>query len=427
MRISIIGSGYVGLCTAVGFASKGHEVICVDIDEEKVKKINNSETPIFEENLENMLKDAISKKLLYATTNINDAIINSDISFITVGTPSMLNGDMSLEYIKKASEDIGNTLEKKNSYHVIVVKSTVLPETTEKIIIPIIEKDSGKIVGRNFGICMNPEFLREGKAISDFINPDRIVIGEYDKKTGDILEKLYKDFDSPIIRTSLKTAEMIKYASNAFLATKISFINEIGNICKKLGIDTNEVAKAMGLDKRISPHFLESGIGFGGSCFPKDVSALINKAKKINYESKLLETVIDINRNQPEKIVEILLKKMDIKGKKIAVLGLAFKPKTDDIRDSPAISVINSLMNKGAKIYAYDPKAELNAKKIIPDINYCKSIGEALDNSDACLILTDWPEFKSLSDKDFSRMNKKIIIEGRKVLENVDNFEGVCW
>ena len=422
MKISIIGTGYVGLCTGVGFAKLGHDVTCIDVDEDKIEKINKGKPPFFEENLENELKKVLNKKLKANTDT--KLIKNSDVIFICVGTPSKKDGSIDLQYINEAAEEISDFAPDK--YFVVVVKSTVVPKTTESII-PILEKN-GKKVGKDFGLCMNPEFLKEGTALHDFLNPDRIVIGEYDKKSGDILEKLYSKFNVPIIRTNLRTAEMIKYAANAFLATKISLINEIGNICKKLGIDTYEVAKGIGYDKRISPYFLSAGCGFGGSCFKKDIFALINEAEKLGYEPKILKDTIDLNEEQKTKIVSILEEKIKtLKGKKIAVLGLAFKAGTDDIRDAPSIEIIKKLKEKGAKIFVYDPKAMENMMKIYRDINYCKNIGEALKNADACLILTDWEEFKKLSNKDFSKMKKKIIIEGRKVLGKKVKHEGVCW
>ncbi|MFA4819940.1 MAG: UDP-glucose/GDP-mannose dehydrogenase family protein [Candidatus Aenigmatarchaeota archaeon] len=427
MKIIIVGSGYVGLCTAVGFANLGHDVVCVDIDEEKVSKINNGEAPIYEDGLEKMLSQALQENKLHATTDI-ESIKETDFVFIAVGTPSKDSGAIDLKYIESASADIANFIKDKN-YCTVVVKSTVLPETTEKIVIPILEK-SGKKAGRDFGVCVNPEFLREGKALEDFFSPDRIVIGELDRKSGDLLEKLYSNFKAPMMRTNLKTAELIKYASNAFLATKITFINEIGNMCKNLGIDVYDVAEGMGMDKRISTHFLQAGIGFGGSCFRKDVEALLAKSKELHSESKILNTVLDINKDQPLKIVNLLKKKLpNLDGKTIAVLGLAFKEGTDDIRDAPSIIIISELLKHNCKINSYDPKASTNMRKLYPDINYCSSVSDALSCSDACLILTGWDEFKRLSDKDFNVMNSKIIIEGRRVLDKskVSGAEGVCW
>ncbi len=429
MQISIIGSGYVGLCSAVGFCSLGHAVAAIDIDESRASLINAAKPPFFESGLEESLKKFVSGKKLRATTDIN-AIKDTDITFIAVGTPSMQDGSLDKKYLESAAESIGAALKDGNKYHVIVIKSTVLPGTTEEVIIPLIERASGKKAGRDFGVCVNPEFLREGSALQDFLSPDRTVIGEFDKKSGDALEALYRPLKSPAVRTSLKTAEMIKYASNAFLATKISFINEVGNMCKKLGIDVYDVAKGMGYDPRIGERFLNAGCGFGGSCFPKDLSALAKKAEGMGIEPSIIRAVIDVNEKQKTKIVEILKERVkNLEGKKIAILGLAFKADTDDIRDSVSIAVISSLKKSGARISAYDPKAMENMKKIFPSVEYTSSEREALKNADACLILTDWAEFDDLTDDDFSLMKNKTIIEGRRVLNKtkVSNVEGVCW
>lgn len=426
MKIAVLGSGYVGLCTAVGFAHLGHNVTCIDIDKQKVEKINAGKAPIYEKNLDGMLSDALNKKLLHATDDIS-SVKDIDFIFIAVGTPSKDNGSIDLNYIEKASHTVSDILSDKE-YCVIVVKSTVLPETTDKVIIPILER-YGKKAGKDFGVCVNPEFLREGRAIEDFLNPDRIIIGEFDKKSGDVLENLYNDFDSVIKRTTLRTAELIKYASNAFLATKISFINEIGNMCKDLGIDIYDVAEGMGLDKRISPHFLQAGIGFGGSCFRKDLEALRFKTKETGHKSKILDAVLDTNKEQPIQIISLLKNRCgNLKGKTIALLGLAFKEDTDDVRDAPSIKIISELLNENCIINCYDPKASENMKKIFPKINYFDSSATALKNSDACLILTEWNEFKKMKNEDFNVMKNKVIIEGRKVLnKDIDGFEGVCW
>lgn len=428
MKISIVGSGYVGLCTAVGFASLGHDVTCVDIDKNKIDKINRGEAPIYEEGLNKLLKKAVKSKKLSATNNLTNAD-KPDFIFIAVGTPSNADGSINLSYIERASSDIGHFLKNQNKYAVVVVKSTVLPGTAEQIVIPAIEKASGKKAGKDFGVCVNPEFLREGRALEDFFKPDRIVIGQQDKKAGDRLRALYRNFKCPVKVTDIKTAELIKYASNAFLATKISFINEIGNMCKPLGIDVNEVAEGMGLDKRISPHFLQAGIGFGGSCFGKDVSALLEKSEEQNSGSRILETVLEVNEAQPLRIVSLLESRIKLGKKTIAILGLAFKEDTDDIRDAPSIPIIKKLLEAGCKLNCYDPKATENMKKIFPDLNYCLSAKDALKSSDACLVLTGWDEFNSLTDKDFATMKNKIIIEGRRILDRkkVSNFDGVCW
>jgi UDPglucose 6-dehydrogenase len=277
---------------------------------------------------------------------------------------------------------------------------------------------------------MNPEFLREGFALEDFLKPDRIVIGEYDKKSGDALEKLYGKINAPLLRMNLRTAEMVKYASNAFRPAKISLINEIGNICKKLDIDVYDVANALGRDNVIGPRFLNAGIGFGGSCFTKDTAALISSARELGCDTKMLAGILDVNKKQRLLLVDMLKSRAgSLKGKKIALLGLAFKPGTDDVRDAPALEIIEKLKDAGCGISAYDPKAADNMKKIYPGVKYCSSAGEALRDADACLLLTEWPEFTRLTDRDFSVMRKKIIIEGRKVLDpkKVSGFEGVCW
>ncbi len=428
MRISIIGTGYVGLSTALGLAAHGHSSICVDLDENKVNSINKSVPPFYEEGFEESLKDAIGKKLLFATADYNYAISGSDVTFICVGTPSREDGSIDLAHVNSAARSIGSSLKNKNSYHVVCVKSTVLPGTAEGVI-KILEQSSGKLAGRDFGVAMNPEFLREGFALHDFLKPDRIVIGELDRRSGDVVESLYRNFGAPIMRTSLRTAEMVKYASNAFLATKVTFANELGNLCKKLGIDIYEVARGMGYDKRISPHFLNAGCGFGGSCFPKDVSALLSMFGEHSVDSHLINAVMKTNETQKKKMVEILGSKIDPRGKKIAVLGLAFKGNTDDIRDSVAIDVIAELRRQGASIYAYDPMAAENMKKLFPDIIYVTSSKDAIDGAEACLIMTDWEEFSELTDKDFSVMKNKLVIEGRRVLDRtqVTSFEGVCW
>lgn len=427
MKISVIGSGYVGSVTAACFAEVGHEVVCVDIDKKKMDQINQGIPPIYEEGLGELLQKHSGKRLT-ATIDYESAIRNTDISFICVGTPSGENGDIDLSIVRAATASIGAVLAKKEGYHVVVVKSTVVPETTEKFVLPVLEKASGKVAGKDFGVAMNPEFLREGKAVYDFMNPDKIVVGAIDQKSGDLVSELYRMFKCEVTRTSPSTAEMIKYANNSLLATKISFANEIGNICKKLNIDTYEVMEAVGKDSRISPRFLNSGAGFGGSCFPKDVKALIGKAKEIGYSPILLESVIGVNEKQPILMTEILQKKIgNLEGKKIAVLGLAFKNETDDIRESRAIPVIAELLRLGAKVSAYDPMATENMMRVFPTIKYFGKARDAIEGADACLVMTEWDEFKQL-DSEFEAMKEKIVIDGRRVIKakNVD-YEGLCW
>lgn len=422
MKISILGTGYVGLVSAACFAKLGHNVICVDVDKEKVNKINNSISPIYEKNLEEILKKY--KDNITATTSYTEAIKNSEITFICVGTPSKKDGGIDLSYIDQAAASIAQEIKKKKDFHTIVVKSTIVPGTTQNHVLPLLEKNSGKKAGVDFGVGMNPEFLREGVAVDDFLHPDRVVNGFYDEKTKKILKELYKDFSCPIVETNLTTAEMIKYASNCFLAAKISFINEIGNFCKKLGIDAYEVADGMGLDKRIERSFLNSGIGWGGSCFGKDTRALRAWAKKEKIPCKIIDSTINVNEEQPLQLIKLLKKHIPVlKDKRIGVLGLAFKPDTDDIRDTRAKPIIDKLLEEKAKVQVYDPKAMDNFKKIHPTINYCKTAEDAIKDVDAVLLVTEWDEFRKL---DFTG---KIVIDGRRLkeAENAKVYEGVCW
>jgi UDPglucose 6-dehydrogenase len=422
-KISSFGLGYVGLCTALCFARKNFTSIGIDIDQEKVKAIAQGRTPFYELGLETFLQECLDRGTFSCSTNPLEAILKSDTSFITVGTPSLPDGEIDLAYIRQVARDIGEALKEKSSYHLVVVKSTVLPGTTEKTIKPIIETHSGKRCGTDFGLCMNPEFLREGSALHDTINPDRIVIGEHDKKSGDILEALYKDFyeekTPAIIRTNLPTAELIKYTSNAFLATKISFINTIANICEKTpNVDVAIVAEAMGLDKRISPHFLNAGLGYGGSCFPKDLKALIAYSKKLSYTPEILEAVENVNEAQPYKAVQLCKNFLgNLKNKKIAILGLAFKPNTDDMREARSIPIIDCLLKEEARIAAYDPEAVHNAKLIFQDkIEYASSPIKCLEEADCCIIVTEWNEFKKLKPEDFTKsMRQPILIDGRRI------------
>ncbi|MGP8321174.1 MAG: UDP-glucose dehydrogenase family protein [Methanosarcinaceae archaeon] len=431
MKVSIIGSGYVGTVSAACFAELGHKVICIDIDKEKVRQINAGIAPIYEEGLEELIQKHAGRNLI-ATTDYDYAVANSDISFICVGTPSGDDGNINLSIVQAASASIGQAIAKKDGYHIVIIKSTVVPETTEKIVLPTIEEYSGKSAGKDFGIAMNPEFLREGKAIYDFMHPDKIIVGSIDKRTGTIISELYRRLDCEVTYTNPKTAEMIKYVNNSFLATKISFSNEIGNICKKLGVNTYEVMKAVGTDLRISKNFLNSGAGFGGSCFPKDVKALIGKAKDIGYDPILLRSVIEINEQQPLKMVELLKAKLgSVEGKRVAILGLAFKNDTDDIRESRSIPVIAELLHLGADVTAYDPMASGEMKKVFSNITYHTSAADALKNADACLVMTEWNEFKNL-DSEFGLMKNSIVIDGRHMIvpEDIEqdiDYVGLCW
>jgi UDPglucose 6-dehydrogenase len=422
--ISVVGVGYVGLCTAVGFASKGYKVVAVEVDAEKAAKINQGVPPFHEPGLPEKLEASVNNgNLVCLVDQTEKAIEQTDLTYVAVGTPSKSDGSIDLKYIELAAHNIGKALKQKDAYHVTIVKSTVVPGTTQNVVKPILEQESNKQCGRGFGLCMNPEFLRQGSAFQDTVKADRVVIGSYDKQSGDILESLYKDFYSermpPIIRTTLSTAELIKYASNAMLATKISFINTIANICEKIpGADVKTVALAMGLDKRIGPLFLDAGLGYGGSCFPKDVKALIACAKASGYTPELLDSVENVNHTQPLKAIQLVKEQVgSLKGKNIAILGLAFKPDTDDMREARVVPIINQLLSEGANITAYDPVATEVAKYIFQNkIQYATSAIGCLKKADAAILVTEWDEFKTLTPEDFAKnMKQPILVDGRRI------------
>ncbi|MFA5771225.1 MAG: UDP-glucose/GDP-mannose dehydrogenase family protein [Thermoplasmata archaeon] len=426
-HISIVGAGYVGLVTAITFTKHKHTVTCIDISKEKVVSINSKKPPFYEENLEKALVAAIESKRLTATTSF-DAIRKTDLTFICVETPSLKDGGQNLSIIGKATSDVGKSLREKKGYHLVVVKSSVTPTTTKEHLIPILERSSGKTVGKDVGICVNPEFLREGSALQDSFNPDRIVIGGFDKKSGNLLKNLYKKFSCPKIVVDLATAEMIKYASNSFLALKITYANEIANMCEKFGIDAEKVLDAVALDSRINPHFLKFGCGFGGSCFPKDLKALIHASEKYGCKSDIFRSVLKLNERQPLRLVEMLKNEIpNLKNSKVAVLGLSFKGNTNDVRESRAIPIISALIKEGAHVIAYDPVAMPNMKKIFKEIKYVDSIDDALDGADACIVQNDWEIFEELNSKNFNKMAKKIVIDGRRVLDRKKIGEDVKY
>jgi len=416
-RIGIIGTGYVGLVSGSCFANLGFQVTCLDIIPEKVERINKADPPIYEKGLKDLLeKVVLQDKLLHATLDRKEAIDNADIIFICLPTPSGADGSINLDFIKNEAIEIGKLLGEVDEYKVIVVKSTVVPGTTSGIVRQLLEEQSGKTAGQDFGLAMNPEFLMEGLAISNFTNPDRVVIGSVDQQSYDFVKRLYSEFNCPILKTSTSAAEMIKYASNSFLATKISFINEIANVCEMLDIDVGEVAEGVGLDDRISPRFLRAGVGFGGSCFPKDVKALYSVSKAVNRESNILKATLATNASQPLRSVELLASLMPLTGKTIALLGLAFKPDTDDMREAPSVIIAEKLIQEGAKVKGYDPIAKETAEIALPQIQHCHSVPEVLEGSDAVILVTEWDEFKNLQPIDLSSVSQKIIIDGRRAL-----------
>ena len=423
--ISVIGLGHVGLCTAVCFAARGYKVISSDIETNKVELIGKGVPPFYEPRLETMLKEATQNGNLKVVSGTEGAVLGSDISFIAVGTPILPNGNVDLKFIRTSSKEIGKALRKKEGFHLVVVKSTVTPGSTEKVIKPLLENYSRKRVGVNFGLAVNPEFLREGSAIHDILHPNRIVIGEFDEHSGKSLEMLYREFYGdkiPLLRTNPATAEMIKYASNAFLAAKISFINELANICERFPqkVDIVEVARAVGMDPRIGPEFLDAGVGWGGSCFPKDTTALATFSRKIGYRPKILEDVIRVNLEQARHVIDVMKEEIgDLKGKKIAILGLSFKPNTEDVRGAASIRIINHLIQEGAQVHAYDPAAIDNTKKVLgTKIKYSPTIAKCLDKADGCILVTEWEEFKKISPEDFTRlMRNPFLFDGRRIYD----------
>lgn len=415
MKISVIGAGYVGLVAAACLAKLGNTITLVDVDQDRLKLIASGNSPVHEPGLNEILR-----QVSIEITSDYRKIARSDVIFICVGTPSNDDGSMSLRFVVQASKQIAEVIERRRDYCIIAVKSTVVPGTTEGTVIPILQS-SGKRAGVDFGVCMDPEFLQEGKAVHRYLNPSRIIIGEYDSKSGDGLVHLYKDIKAPILRANLRTAEMIKLASNAFLAAKISYINEIGNMCKLLDIDTYVVAKGMGFDERIGNRFLNAGIGFGGSCLPKDLKALVAKAAEIGYEPHILEKVLMLNDEQALRMVALLKRHILLKGATIGILGLAFKPGTDDVRDSRAIKIVEALLSEGAKVKAYDPLAAKNFETIFKQVEYTSA--QAVLQCDAILIVTEWEEFEHLDYRG------KIVIDGRRVQKarEAKIYEGVCW
>ncbi len=440
-KISIIGTGYVGLISGACFSEIGHHVTCVDIDESKVGCINNKIPPIHENGLEELLNKNAGNTL-FATTELHEAVLNSDYTFIAVGTPYKKDY-IDLTFIKEAVKQIGVALKDKSTYHVVIVKSTVIPKTTSNVIKPLLEEFSQKSVGANIGLVMNPEFLREGVAINDFMNPDRVVIGGSDKYANELVKSLYDFyFKTDYVLTDSTTAEMIKYSANSLLATLISFSNEIGNLCSAIGVDSQEVEKGVSLDERFSPFvnnervfpnsikYLEAGCGFGGSCFPKDVKALCSFGVSQNVNMQLLNSVININNVQPLKIISILKNKVpNYKDKKnILILGAAFKSNTDDIRESATIPVISSLLEMHTKISVYDPIAGENIKNLFHEkISVKDDLEASIRENDIIILMTMWDEFIDLPE--IINMNNPDVdlIDGRRQIrkDSVKNYYGI--
>ena len=422
MKIGIVGLGFVGLSFASVLASKKYSVIGVDSDSVKISRILTGKAPFHEPGLDDTLKTAL-KNGLKITTEINSVVTECKLIFIAVGTPQREDGSIDLTMIKTVVREIGKNLAKTKNVPTIIIKSTVVPETTTKVVLPILEKESRKKVGKDFGLITNPEFLRETNAINDTINPHVVVIGGYNDKFAKEIENFYTKFHKtvPIVKTNHQTAEMIKYANNSFLATKISFINQIATICEVIpGANIDVVAKTIGLDPRIGNLFLTAGPGYGGSCLPKDVKAIINFSTKYKIKPTLLNAVEKINHQQLENIIITIKKKIrKIKNKRITILGLAFKADTDDIRDSVSIKLIELLLREGAKIIAHDPKAIPNTKVMFENkIKYSNSIKEALKNSECIVIMTAWKEYTKINDSELKLMKKPLVVDSRRLLIN---------
>jgi UDPglucose 6-dehydrogenase len=443
MQVSIIGTGYVGLVSGVCFAEKGHQVLCVDIDQTKVDKINQGFSPFHEPGLNELLQNNIHSRLK-ATTDFRQAILDTEISLIAVGTP--FDGrEVDLTFVKQVAQQIGEALKDKSTYHLVVVKSTVVPGTTDQVVLPILEAASGKKAGVDFGVGMNPEFLTEGEAVSDFMYPDRIVLGGIDDRSIDLLDELYSGFDGVArLRTNNSTAEMIKYTANSLLALLISFSNEVGNLCSAIG-NTDVVDVMAGVhnsrylttilpngDRVVPPitSFLAAGCGFGGSCLPKDVKALIAHGDKYGTPMPMLEAVIQVNQTQPQQVMARLHKHFpSLAGVRIAILGLAFRPDTNDMRESPAITIIRELVAQQAVLKAFDPVANEEAEHILgtDNIEYVDSLDQVLEGVQAVVLVTRWQQFKAVPEILAKLDPQPVFVDGRRLLNkhSIAHYEGI--
>jgi len=435
MNVSIVGSGYVGTTVAACLADLGHEVVTIDIDEDIVDAVNDGESPIHEPGLDELVAEHGGGRLRASTDY--DEILDTELTMLALPTPSNDDGSIDLQFMEAGAASIGEALagaeNPADEPHLVVTKSTVVPDTTEDRLAPRIA-DAGLERGTDFLVASNPEFQREGTAVADFLNPDKLVFGSDDDRATALLNELYEplreaaDDDVPVVETGIAEAEMIKYANNTFLATKISLINDIGNICKEFGVDAYEVADAIGLDDRIGAQFLRSGVGWGGSCFPKDTDAIIAAAREQGYDPAVLSAAVELNDAQPERLLSLLDDHVDVSGKRIAVLGLAFKPGTDDIRNTRAVPVIEGLKERGAEIVAYDPVATENMRDRYPDIEYADSAAAALEGASGAVVVTDWDEFAAL-DAAFDEMAAPVVVDGRRIIERRDGitYEGLTW
>ncbi len=412
-RLAVIGLGPVGLATAIALTLEGRDVVGVDADSDRLARIARGEPPFFESGLPDALNDALRTKRLTVTGNTQAAIANADFIMLCVGTPSRPDGSMDDSFMRKATEDLASALPDA-AEPVVVVKSTVIPGTTENVVRPILEAS-----GKTCGLAVNPEFLREGHALDDTLHPDRIVLGVDGPDTATRLRALYAHVSCPIIETDLRTAETIKYATNAFLATKVAFANELANLCQAFGVSYDSVIQAVTLDPRINPRFLVPGVGFGGSCLPKDVKALVAAGKAEGYTSVLLEAVLAQNEVQYLQAIKLLEEELGgLSGKRIALLGVAFKGGTDDVRESRAIPIARALLEKGATVVGYDPVANENFARVFPEVHLADTSEAALRGADGCIVQAAWPEFSNLSGEDFlGLMRTPVVVDSRRILD----------
>jgi len=412
MKLCIIGSGHVGLVSGGCFAEIGHRVICVDSDKEKIDKLSNGIVPIYEPGLEELVEKGRNSGRLLFTVGLAEAVKDSDVIFVAVGTPARSDGKADLSYVEAVCREISGVMD---GYKVIVEKSTV-PVKTGEWVKRTMKMNSNSV---DFDVVSNPEFLREGTAVRDFMEPDRIVIGVESEKAEKVMREVYAPLSAPIVITDIESAEIIKHASNSFLALKISYINAIAEICELAGADIEKVAAGMGLDERIGASFLKAGAGYGGSCFPKDVSAFIDIAGELGYDFELLSAVEKINRVQRERIIRKLKDALwTLNNKTVGVLGLSFKPDTDDMREAPSVYIINELQKEGVNVKAYDPAAVENAGEILKDVKYCEDAYKVAEEADAVLLLTEWKEFRELSlEKIKENMRSPVIIDGRNMYD----------
>ncbi|WP_252698665.1 UDP-glucose 6-dehydrogenase AglM [Natronosalvus vescus] len=433
MNVSIVGSGYVGTTIAACLADLGHDVTNVEIDAETVDTINAGESPIHEPGLEERIAEHAGTRLR-ATTDYG-AVRDTDLTFLCLPTPQHDDGSLDLTAMRAASESLGAALAEKDGDHLVVVKSTVLPGTTDEVVGPTVSEHAGTPIGEGLELAMNPEFLRMGSAVDDFLEPEKVVVGATSQAAADTLRTLYApmcDRGAAFVETGVREAELIKYANNAFLASKVSLVNELGNIAKAYDVDAYEVLEAVGLDDRISDQFMRSGLGWGGSCFPKDVNALRAGAREQGYEPALLDAVVRVNDGQPRRLVDLLSNHVNLEGARIAVLGLSFKPHTDDLRKSRALDVIDHLRDRGAAVVAYDPVAADSLSKRYPeyaDLEYADSAADALENADGAVVATDWPEFDDL-EAALDGMARKVLVDGRRIdidTDALEVYDGLTW